>query len=64
MRPVCVAEERAFASKISDPHSSWEDFFALVDQLDIPDDFLGERDQSLPRPFNYFDDLPPDWKGE
>jgi antitoxin VapB len=28
----------------------WADFFALVDEADVPADFLTERDQSRPQP--------------
>jgi antitoxin VapB len=28
---------------------SWQDFFDLVDRLDIPDEFMSERDLSLPQ---------------
>ncbi len=28
---------------------SWQDFFDLVDTLDIPDDFMSERDISPPQ---------------
>jgi antitoxin VapB len=28
---------------------SWEDFFALVDKLDIPDNFMSDRDLSPPQ---------------
>jgi hypothetical protein len=29
--------------------SSWKDFFDLVDALDLPDDFLQEREDSSPQ---------------
>jgi antitoxin VapB len=28
---------------------SWEDFFALVDRLDIPEDFMSQRGDTLPQ---------------
>jgi len=28
---------------------SWQDFFDLVDTLDIPDDFMSDRDMSPPQ---------------
>ena len=28
---------------------SWQDFFDLVDKLDIPDDFMSDRDDSPPQ---------------
>ena len=28
---------------------SWQDFFDLVDKLDIPDDFMSDRDASPPQ---------------
>ena len=30
---------------ISKPHQSWDDYFAWVATLDLPADFLAERDQ-------------------
>ncbi len=28
---------------------SWDDYFELTEKLNIPDDFMGDRDQSLPQ---------------
>lgn len=33
---------------LSQRPQSWQDFFDLVDSLDIPEDFLANRDKSVP----------------
>lgn len=34
---------------LSRRHDSWQDFFDLVDTLDIPEDFMSDRDLSPPQ---------------
>ena len=34
---------------LSQRPQSWLDFFELIDSLEIPEDFLSERDKSLPQ---------------
>jgi len=34
---------------ISRKPGSWTDFFALVDSMDVPSDYMSERDNELPQ---------------
>jgi len=34
---------------ISEKPASWDGFFELLDEVDIPDDFLMDRDESAPQ---------------
>lgn len=34
---------------ISKKPESWDDFFALREQLDVPEDFMAERDNNTPQ---------------
>ena len=46
---VVLSERRA--------DTSWDEFFRLRDQLDLPADFMKDRDQGLPQRDDIFDDL-------
>jgi antitoxin VapB len=37
---------------MSKPHASWDDYFSWIGTLDLPDDFLADREQ----PFDDFRD--------
>lgn len=39
---------------ISRKPGSWQDFFRLVDSLNVPDDFMQDRDDRLPQPRDLF----------
>ncbi|MFI0847794.1 antitoxin [Mesorhizobium sp. IMUNJ 23232] len=46
---VILSERRA--------EKSWDEFFRLRDQLDLPADFMKDRDPGLPQRDDIFDDL-------
>lgn len=46
---VVLSERRA--------DTSWDEFFRLRDQLDLPADFMKDRDPGLPQRDDIFDDL-------
>lgn len=39
---------------ISRKPGSWEGFFEMIDSMDVPDDFMSERDNELPQERNLF----------
>lgn len=39
---------------ISRKPGSWEDFFEMMDDIDVPEDFMGERDNELPQDRDLF----------
>lgn len=39
---------------ISKKPGSWEDFFELVDTIDLPEDFMSDRDNGMPKDRNIF----------
>jgi antitoxin VapB len=39
---------------ISRKPGSWDDFFKLMKTIDIPDDFMDERDNEIPQPRDLF----------
>ena len=39
---------------ISKKPGSWEDYFEMMDNMDIPDDFMAERDNGAPQERNLF----------
>ncbi|MEJ2613236.1 MAG: type II toxin-antitoxin system VapB family antitoxin [Candidatus Thiodiazotropha sp.] len=39
---------------ISRKPGSWEDFFEMMDNINIPDDFMSERDNELPQERDLF----------
>ncbi|MCK5516130.1 MAG: antitoxin [Desulfobulbaceae bacterium] len=39
---------------ISRKPGSWDDFFALQKKIDVPDDFMAERDSEIPEERNLF----------
>ena len=39
---------------ISRKPGSWEDFFEMMDNIDVPDDFMTERDNELPQERDLF----------
>jgi antitoxin VapB len=39
---------------ISRKPGSWEDYFEMMESIDIPDDFMAERDNELPQKRDLF----------
>ncbi|OED34049.1 AbrB family transcriptional regulator [Flavobacteriaceae bacterium (ex Bugula neritina AB1)] len=39
---------------ISRKPGSWEDFFDMMDNIDVPDDFMADRDNELPQERDLF----------
>jgi antitoxin VapB len=39
---------------ISRKPGSWEDFFELIDSIEVPEDFMSERDNEPPQERNLF----------
>lgn len=39
---------------ISRKPGSWEDFFEMMDNIDVPDEFMTERDNELPQERDLF----------
>jgi antitoxin VapB len=39
---------------ISRKPGSWEDFFEMIDSIDVPEDFMSERDNEPPQERNLF----------
>ena len=39
---------------ISKKPGSWEDFFEMIDEIDIPKDFMKDRDNELPQERDLF----------
>jgi antitoxin VapB len=39
---------------ISRKPGSWEDFFEMIDSIDVPEDFMSERGNELPQERNLF----------
>jgi len=37
------------------PTESWQDFFELLKTIDVPDDFLADRQDAPPQPRKLFD---------
>lgn len=39
---------------ISRKPGSWKDFFEMIDNIDVPDDFMSERENELPQERDLF----------
>ena len=39
---------------ISKKPGSWDDFFKLIETIDVPDDFMAERDNEIPQDRDLF----------